>query len=142
MADLETIHWEMTHIYGCTDEVNSAYAHIINLLVAGYFDEGVDLFLQKYDTVPLTNKKLNIHILCFYSEIMIKQCDYASIINRFGEIVYTYESGVLYNNYAIALVRTGHVDQAVEVLRKATLISSELVIKRNLEKILSAIGAV
>lgn len=142
MADLETIHREMHHVYGCVDDVNSTYAHIINLLIAGYFDEGIDLFLRKIDTVPLLNEKLNIHILRFYSEIKIKQHEYANVINHLSKIVYAYESAELYNNYAIALVRMGQVDQAVEALKRAALISPEPAIKRNLEKILTAMGGV
>ena len=71
--DLETIHREMQDMCGCTDNVNSTYAHIINLLIAGYFDEGMDLFLQKHRIVPLKNEKLNLYILRFYSEATIKE---------------------------------------------------------------------
>lgn len=140
IVDLETIHREMQDLYGCTDNVNSTYAHIINLLIAGYYDEGIDLFLQKYHTVPLENDKLNLHILRYYSEITIKQHRYTSVIRRLSGIVNVYESAELYNNYAIALFKAGRVDQAVEVFRKAILISPEPAIKLNLEKVYSAIG--
>lgn len=139
IAELETIHQEMQNMYGCTDNVGSMYAHIINLLIAGYFDEGMDLFLQEYRIVPLQNDKLNLYLTRFYSQTMLKQHKYTNVIARLNEIVYLYESSELYNNYAIALYKVGQVDQAIKVLHKAILISPEPVIKSNLEKILNAI---
>lgn len=132
---LNTIYKEMTEVYGFSDPVRAKYAHITNLMVAQYYDEGFEVFINLYRTSSIQNPVLNLRILQFYSQAMLHRKDYTKLEKKLDGIVQDFEDANLYNNYAIALVHNGKTKEAVEYLRKAVEMNPLEQIQRNLDKV-------
>ena len=132
---LDAISEEMIVVYGCRDVCANAYAQIINLLIAEYYDEGIVLFLQMHKSKILKVTSLNTCILRYYSQAMIHQHKFEQLVGCLEGIIDDYSNAELYNNYAVALYYSGEKSRAVENLKKALKICNSDSIKRNLEKI-------
>ena len=132
---LNNIYEEMTGQFGLIDTVRATYAHIINLMVAEFYDEGLEVFKNLYHTSNRQNPLLNLRILLYYSQTMLHKKEYNKLVNTLDGLVKDFRNEALFNNYAIALTRCGKIQEAVEYLKQDVEINPTEQIKRNLEKL-------
>ena len=130
---LNNIYEEMTGKYGLIDTARATYAHIINLMVAEFYDEGLEVFKKHYHTSNRQNPLLNLRIMLFYSQTMLHKKEYSKLVNALDGLVNDFRSEALFNNYAIALTRCGQINVAIAYLKQAVKINPTEQIKRNFE---------
>ena len=111
---LDTIFWEMANDYGCVDVVAATYAHIINLLVAECYEDGISYFLDRHEKIPLEDHKINKKIISYYLLAMLKLHQYEQAVKNIEEIINLFASAELYNNYAIALYYRNKKAEAID----------------------------
>lgn len=136
MDQLNTIFDKMTKEFNFSDVVPASYAQIINLLIAGLYDDGIVLFLNLHASVPLKDESANLHILRYYTQVMLKKKEYQSIVNRLSDVIDCFQNAELYNNYAIALAFCGYLEEAIERLKQALDIKMNEQTLNNFNKLL------